>query len=69
MSRHEDVMDARREVERIMTSPRTTDVEAAFMHLSLIGYTDAEICRHFEWSTNRAQTIKGQLRAKWGVAP
>ena len=65
MSRHEDVMDAQREVERIMTSPRTTNVEAAFMHLSLMGYTDAEICRHFEWSTNRVQTIKNQIREKF----
>ena len=64
MRRIEAAIDARMEVERIVSSRKTTDVEAAFIVLSCSGWSDAEICRHFEWSPNRAQTIKTQIREK-----
>lgn len=64
MTALEERIDARLDLEHIIGSRRTTDIEAAYMVLAAAGYTDAEICRHFEWSGNRCQILKEQIREK-----
>ena len=65
MTRLDQSIDAKIDVDRIVASRKTTDTEAAYVVLSCSGWTDTEICEHFEWSHNRPQTIKSQLRRKF----